>query len=65
MLNENIFSKTQFSGAIERIRGLQARTLNNILDAVRVIIIIENETLNGASKAYTLNNMMGDLRKGV
>lgn len=65
MLDENIFSKTEFSGAVERVRGLQARTLNNILDAGRMARMIENETLNGASKSYTLVNMMSDLRKGV
>ena len=65
MLDENIFSKTEFSGSIERVRGLQARTLNNILDAGRMARMIENETLNGSSKAYTLVNMMNDLRKGV
>jgi hypothetical protein len=64
MLDENIFSKIEFSGAVERVRGLQARTLNNILDAGRMARMIENETLNGA-KAYTLVSMMGDLRKGV
>jgi hypothetical protein len=65
LLDENIFSKTQFSGAIERVRGLQARTLNNILDAGRMARMIENETLNGTPKAYTLINMMRDVRKGV
>jgi len=65
MLDENIFSKTEFSGSIERVRGLQARTLTNILDAGRMARMIENETLNGSSKAYTLVNMMNDLRKGV
>ena len=65
ILDENIFSKTEFSGAIERVRGLQARTLNNVLDAGRMARMIENETLNGASKAYTLINMMRDVRKGV
>ncbi|WP_439129137.1 zinc-dependent metalloprotease [Polaribacter sp.] len=64
MLDENIFSKTEFSGSVERVRGLQARTLNNILDAGRMARMIENETLNGSS-AYTLVNMMSDLRKGV
>ena len=64
MLDENIFSKIEFSGAVERVRGLQARTLNNILDAGRMARMIENETLND-SKAYTLVSMMGDLRKGV
>ena len=65
LLDENIFSKTQFSGAIERVRRLQARTLNNILDAGRMARMIENETLNGSAKAYTLINMMRDVRKGV
>tara|TARA_B110000027_G_scaffold7424_1_gene6639 strand:+ start:15489 stop:17978 length:2490 start_codon:yes stop_codon:yes gene_type:complete len=65
MLDENIFSKTEFSGAIERVRGLQARTLNNILDAGRMARMIENETLNGAAASYTLVNMMRDVRKGV
>lgn len=65
MLDENIFSKTEFSGAVERVRGLQARTLNNILDPGRMARMIENETLNGSSKAYTLVNMMSDVRKGV
>ena len=65
LLDENIFSKTQFSGAIERVRRLQARTLNNILDAGRMARMIENETLNGSSKAYTLISMMRDVRKGV
>ena len=65
LLDENIFSKTEFSGAIERVRGLQARTLNNILDAGRMARMIENETLNGGSASYTLINMMRDLRKGV
>ena len=65
MLDENIFSKTEFSGAIERVRGLQAKTLNNILDAGRMARMIENETLNGGQKAYTLIGMMRDVRKGV
>jgi hypothetical protein len=64
MLDKNIFSKTEFSGSIERVRGLQARTLNNILDAGRMARMIENETTNG-TKAYSLVSMMSDLRKGV
>lgn len=65
MLDENIFSKTEFSGSVERVRGLQARNLNNILDAGRMARMIENETINGSSKSYTLVSMMSDLRKGV
>ena len=64
LLDKNIFDKTQYSGSGERIRGLQVNTLNRILKIGRMARMIENETLNG-SKAYTLLNMMGDLRRGV
>ncbi|WP_298878884.1 zinc-dependent metalloprotease [uncultured Polaribacter sp.] len=64
MLDKNIFSKTEFSGSVERVRGLQARTLNNMLDPGRMARMIENETANG-NKAYSLVSMMSDLRKGV
>jgi len=64
MLDKNIIGKTEYTGTVDRIRGLQARTLDNILDFGRMARVIENEALNG-SKAYTLINMMSDLRKGV
>lgn len=64
ILDKNIFSKTEFSGSVERVRGLQARTLNSILDPGRMARMIENETSNG-SLAYSLVGMMSDLRKGV
>ena len=64
LLDKNIFSKTEFSGSIERVRALQARTLFNMLDAGRMARMIENETSNGL-EAYSLVSMMTDLRKGV
>ncbi len=64
MLDKNIFSKTEFSGSVERVRGLQSKTLNNILDPGRMARMIENETSNG-HKSYSLVSMMTDLRKGV
>ena len=64
MLDKDLFSKTQSSGAIERVRALQVRTLNSLLSADRMARMIENETLNG-SKAYNLVSMFSDVRKGV
>lgn len=64
IINKNIISKTQYSGSVERISSLQTRTLNRILKAGRLTRLIENEVLNG-NKAYTIVNMMGDLRKGI
>jgi len=64
MLDENIFSKIEYAGAIERIRELQVKSLSNILSITRMARLIENEAKNGAN-AYTLTNLMSDLRKGV
>ncbi|MEE3999699.1 zinc-dependent metalloprotease [Tenacibaculum sp. FZY0031] len=64
LIDENIISKTQHSGIIERIRGLQVQTLNRVLKTGRLTRMIENETLNG-TKAYSLIEMMSDLRKGI
>jgi len=64
LIDTNIFSKVENAGSVERLRSAQVRTLNNILDFGRMARIIENETLNG-KKAYTLINMMSDLRRGI
>ena len=64
MIDKNIYTKTQFSGSIEKIGSVQTRTLNNILDSGRMARMIENQTMNGA-KAYSLVAMFSDLRRGV
>ena len=64
MIDKNIYAKTQFSGAIEKIGSVQTRTLYNILDSGRMARMIENQTMNG-SKAYSLVAMFSDLRRGV
>ncbi len=64
MLDKDLFSKVQSSGAIENIRSLQTRTLNSVLSADRMARMIENETLNG-TKAYNLVSMFSDVRKGI
>jgi hypothetical protein len=60
----NIFNKIEYSGSVERIRSLQVRTLDNILSLGKLARMIENQTINGAN-AYSLLEMMGDLRKGL
>mgnify|MGYP003666401782 CR=1 FL=1 len=49
MLDKSIFGKTEFTGAIERIRSMQTRILNSALSVDRMGRMIENETLNGNS----------------
>ena len=64
LIDSNIFNKVESAGSVERLRRAQVRALNNILDFGRMARVIENETLNG-NNAYTLINMMRDLRRGV
>ncbi|MGH1384733.1 zinc-dependent metalloprotease [Kordia sp.] len=64
LLDKNIFSKTQYSGTTDRIRGLQVRTLNKVLSLGILARLMENETLNGRD-SYTILEMMKDLRTGV
>lgn len=64
LIDKEIIGRTEYSGITERIRGVQTRTLNNILDLGRMMRMVENETLNG-SKSYTLVSMMSDLRNGI
>lgn len=64
LMDNDIFNKIEFDGNIERIRGVQIRTLNNILDFGRMQRLSENEVINGKD-AYGLLDMMQELRKGV
>ena len=64
MIDKNILNKIEFAGNVNRIRATQSRTLNSILDFGKIARLIENEAINGA-KAYTLSEMMSDLKKGI
>ena len=47
MLDNNIFNKIESAGQIERVRGIQTRTLNNVMDFGRMQRLLENEAING------------------
>ena len=64
MIDVNILNKIEFAGITNRIRSTQSRTLNGILDFGKMARLIENEAING-NNAYSLLEMMSDLRKGI
>ena len=64
MIDKNILNKIEFAGNVNRIRATQSRTLNSILDFGKMARLIENEAING-TQAYTLSEMMSDLKKGI
>jgi hypothetical protein len=64
MIDRDLFNKIEYSGAVERIRSMQVRTLNNLLSLGKMARLIEQETLYG-SKAFTLVEMTSTVRKGI
>ena len=64
LIDKEIIARTEFAGVTERIRSIQTRSLNNVLNLSRLMRMIDNETLNG-SEAYTLTNLFTDLRNGI
>ena len=64
MIKKDILNKIEYAGMTDRIRSLQNSFVNSILDFGKMARMIENEALNG-SDAYTLEEMMDDLKNGV
>ncbi|MFC0602941.1 zinc-dependent metalloprotease [Winogradskyella pulchriflava] len=63
LINKEIFDRIEFTGSVERVRALQARTINNILSLGKMQRLTEAHTYD--SNAYSLPDMMKDLRTGV
>jgi hypothetical protein len=64
VLDRDILDRIEGAGSVERLRGAQVSTLNQLLDPMRLARIFENEAINGAN-AYTAVEMMNDLRGGI
>ncbi|WMN11136.1 zinc-dependent metalloprotease [Marivirga salinae] len=64
LLNKGILQRIEDAGAIERVKSLQVRAMKSLLDEDRILRMVENESLNG-SEAYTVLEMLEDLRKGI
>ncbi len=64
MLDQDILNKIEYSGSVERIRALQESRLKTVLALGKLARAIENQTLNGKD-AYSITDIMGDLRKGI
>ena len=64
LIDTNIFNRIEYSGSVERVRNLQERGLNTVLSLGKMQRLTEAETHYG-SKAYTLAEMMEDLRNGI
>ena len=64
MIDQDIYNKLSYTGQVEQMLKLQEKTINQLLDFDRFGRLIENELING-EKAYTLIEMMVDLKDGI
>ena len=64
LMQENIIRNIGPDGILPRIRSLQERQLRSLLREDRLNRLVEQEAFNG-SKAYSLTEMLKDLREGV
>nr|WP_321225228.1 zinc-dependent metalloprotease [uncultured Psychroserpens sp.] len=63
LINKDIFDRIEFTGSVERVRAIQSRTLRNIISLGKMQRLTEAHTYD--SNAYSLPEMMSDLRKGI
>ena len=64
LMPKRIVANIGASGTIERMRSLQTRQLDNLLQDSRLERMVENEALNG-STAYAATDMLQELRRGI
>jgi len=64
LLDQDLLTRIESSGAIERVQNLQTRALTTVLDEKRLKRMITNEQVSG-NQAYTAIELMNDLRTGI
>jgi hypothetical protein len=66
LIRPEIAARIEAGGMISRIVNAQMRVMNTMLDDGRLNRLIEGEALaSNKASAYTLSNMLDDLRRGV
>jgi hypothetical protein len=64
MIDEELFTRIEPAGMVDRIRQTQVGVVNRVLDFERMQRLIESEARLG-DDAYTLTEMMTELRQAV
>ncbi|MBK0380202.1 zinc-dependent metalloprotease [Mucilaginibacter sp. SD-g] len=64
LVNHEELGKFDNGVVISRIKAVQVNALNNVLNPSRMARMFDNQAKNG-SKAYTVAEMLGDLRNGI
>ena len=64
LLEEDVLRRIEHAGAVDRVRAIQVRLLDNLLDPARMQRLIEAEAF-APMEAYTLLDFLDDVRDGV
>jgi len=64
LIEEEILARTEESGIVDRIRGLQVSGVNRVLNVDRMKRLLEREALNDAD-TYPVRELLADLRGAV
>ena len=64
MLDSDILDRIQGTGAVDQVASRQSSALNQVLNVTRMKRLVEQEAFHG-NRAYTLGEMMNDLREAV
>ena len=64
MLDSDILYRFQGTGAVDLVGGRQSSALNQVLNVARMKRLVEQEAFHG-NRAYTLGEMLDDLREAV
>jgi len=64
LIDKEILNRIEETGITERIRGLQDRTLSQLMNPDRLNRMIENSAVN-ANAAYSINEMFDDLINSI
>lgn len=64
ILREDLLRRFESGGMVDRLKGYQQNTLNNLLDPARLMRLIEAEAMQGSS-TYSIVDLYKDLRAGI
>lgn len=65
LINNQELNKFDNGVLLNRIKAVQTGTLSNLLAPARLARLLDNETKNGAATAYTMPELLTDLRLSV
>ena len=65
LLDPQILRRIEAYGVLARIRQAQVGVLNSLFNEQRLVRLIEYEALSTAGRAYTIADLLSDLRRGV